>query len=117
MRPSITEDVEDHPGKMRLSIGNLEIYVDEVLNIPVGMVFAAIDDKTKKPKICTLTYGGVLIEEFNSSTTPKMLHEMIEIQQKNAFDMTNMIIAKDNAMEEAKNAQEKTEEDRNRDVS
>jgi hypothetical protein len=113
-----TDDESPYPAKVRISRlqDDEEIWQDEFLNIPVGLMFCAEDQQTKKPVICTITFAGILIEDFSSEITPKMLHEMVLQQQKHASIMADMILSNDAAMEAAKSLKAKVKEENNQDV-
>jgi hypothetical protein len=116
MRPSITENISDYPGKIRITCNNIEIFTNEVLNLPVGMMFSALDENTKKPKICTMTFGGVFIEEFESTTTPELLHAMILKQEEFAMNQAELMMKMDEERKRVNEREEKDIDERNRDV-
>jgi len=103
------------PGKIRITTPGNEIWVDEVFHMPVGMMFCVEDETTGEPIICVLTYGGVLIEEWEGATTPETLHNMIIQQEKNANEVMEMMIS-NKAANEAAMLLKQTTDDRDRDV-
>ena len=109
-------DISERPGKIRITTPGNEIWVDEVFHLPVGMMFCVEDETTSEPVICVLTYGGVLIEEWNSQTTPEMLREMIIEQEKHATEMMEMMMSND-ATNEAAKLLKQTVNDKEKDVT
>jgi hypothetical protein len=113
MQPSITEK---RPGKKRITCNGIEIYADDVLNLPIGMMFFANDKLTETPRLCVMTYGGVLIEEFEPTMTPELLNQMIKKQEEHASTMADLILSNEAAMEAAKLLQAQTRTEDPRDV-
>ena len=105
-----------HPGKIRITTPGNEIWVDEVLHMPVGMMFYITDEETGEPVLCTMTYGGVCIEEFGSKTTPEILHNMIMEQDRRATETMEALTAAQ-AANEAAALLKQTTTDRDRDVN
>jgi len=108
-------NTSERPGKIRITTPGNEIWVDEVLHLPVGMMFCVEDYDTGEPVICTMTYGGVLIEEWDGEMTPETLHEMIIQQEENATRVMEMMISNKAACEAAELLKQ-TVDERNMDV-
>lgn len=87
--------------RLRITCNNIEVEIDRVLHIPVGMMFMTEDTETKEPVLTTITYGGVVIEEYGSSMTPETFNRMIEAQENNATLVMNNMIAAESAKEAA----------------
>ena len=86
---------------LRITANNVQVEVNRVLHIPVGMMFMTEDEETKEPILTTITYGGVVIEEYKSSMTPETLAKMIDAQENNATLVMNNMIAAESAREAA----------------
>lgn len=107
--------MSERPGKIRITTPGNEIWVDEVFHLPVGMMFCVEDCDTGEPVICTMTYGGVLIEEWDGEMTPATLHEMIIEQEENANKVMEMMIS-NKAAREAAELLKQTVNEQNMDV-
>jgi hypothetical protein len=78
------DDEQQKKVTYRITTPHVEITVEDIFRMPIGIMFITSDKETDKHILNILTYGGVLIEEFNSTTTPEMFMEMVRIQQEQA---------------------------------
>jgi hypothetical protein len=90
------------PPHLRITTQNIQVEISKVLHIPVGMMFMTEDEETKEPILTTITYGGVVIEEYESNMTPETFSKMIEAQESNATLVMNNMIANESAIEAAR---------------
>jgi hypothetical protein len=59
---------KDRLGNVHITFPGLDIWVDEFLIMPWGIKFLQDrepEEEDKTPIVCSLTYGGVLIEEYD----------------------------------------------------